>query len=575
MSSQNSQNKTRKRKWDLDPEGKEAPRTPHKWDEQGKESSAPTAKSIKVDATSDTSESSAPSPTPFNPDAVDPNIAAAVAAAKINAMLAAKGIQVPAKPVVVPSKTDSSENGSAEESKLVKSTTKESDLEFVQDIVINDCKNRYTLTKGATQQLIQKETGADVTTRGKYYPDKQLATEKDPPLYLHVTASTKEALDAAIKKIEELMEQSFTPAPPVPTPRPPGIHPGRQFVQDKVFVGIEPDRTFNARAKIVGPQGAYVKHIQQETGAKVQLKGRGSGYVEPTSGVEAFEPLHIHITCWSQEGLDRAKKLCEDLISTVKAEWDRHKAQQAAFPTYARSPYPRPPAYGPPPPSLPGNYPPPPANPPLPTGPPPPLGTATQSSSPSLPPTSSPSSSSTSQPPLPSYPPPPPPQTTTSTSSPPNTSNPYNNSGTTYGTNPTSSYVTSNTQNSANYSNPYNPYNQSRYYQQYPQYNYYAQQTTPQPVTQASDANYYYGYTGYAPSVTYPTTSYQTAATPAPPAPPAPPSQLAPVPTPTTTSSSSPTSTYEDKKQIITSGTSGSSGSYHAVPPPESYDNER
>jgi hypothetical protein len=63
-----------------------------------------------------------------------------------------------------------------------------------------------------------------------------------------------------------------------------------------VFVGIEPDRSFNARAKIVGPQGLFVKHIQQETGAKVQLKGRGSGYVEPTSGAEAFEPLHIHIT---------------------------------------------------------------------------------------------------------------------------------------------------------------------------------------------------------------------------------------------------------------------------------------
>jgi len=41
-----------------------------------------------------------------------------------------------------------------------------------------------------------------------------------------VTASTQEALDAAVGKINELMEQSFTPAPPATTPRPPGSHPG-------------------------------------------------------------------------------------------------------------------------------------------------------------------------------------------------------------------------------------------------------------------------------------------------------------------------------------------------------------
>ncbi|CAG8800236.1 8935_t:CDS:2, partial [Racocetra persica] len=253
----------RKRKWDLDDQGKEAPPV------------STASKSAKVDPSSDASESSAPSPTPSNSESIDPNVAAAVAAAKINAMLAAKGIQVPAKPLIITPKLDISENGSSEDSKASK---KDSDLEFTHDITINDCKNRYLLTKGATQQQIQKETGADVTTRGKYYPDKLLATEKDPPLYLHVTASTKEALNAAINKISELMEQTFTPAPSTPTPRPPGQHLGRQFVQDKVFVGIEPDRTFNARAKIVGPQGAYVKHIQQETGAKVQLKGRGSGY---------------------------------------------------------------------------------------------------------------------------------------------------------------------------------------------------------------------------------------------------------------------------------------------------------
>ncbi|CAI2176010.1 13451_t:CDS:10 [Funneliformis geosporum] len=541
-----SYNKTRKRKWDLDDQGKKAPPT-----------TAPTPKSIKIEDISDASECKAPSMTTSNSqisETVDPNLAAAAAAAKINAMLAAKGIQVPAKSSVVSaSKAEAADNGGFEDYRQLKQPIKETDMDFIIDITINDCKNRYLLTKGLTQQMIQKETGADVTTRGKYYPDKLLATEKDPPLFLHVTASTQEALDAAVNKINELMEQSFTPAPPATTPRPPGSHSGgKQFVQDKVFVGIEPDRTFNARAKIVGPQGAYVKHIQQETGAKVQLKGRGSGYVEPTSGTEAFEPLHIHITCWSQEGLDRAKKLCEDLINTVKLEWDRHKAQQASYPAYGRSPYPRPPVYGHPTPPITGSYPPPPANPPLPSGPPPPISAPNNNSS---------------QPPLPTYPPPPPPSSQPSqpsstsasisvapVSSPTMTSNPYNNNNTNaYGTN---TYNNANntypTSGATNY-NPYNPYNQSRYYQ-YPQYNYYSQ--AAQPATQTADAGYYYGYPGYQNAAGYQTsTGYQATATSAP----VPPITSSPAVT------SISTLTYDDKKQ---------SSSYHAVPPPESYDNE-
>ena len=66
-------------------------------------------------------------------------------------------------------------------------------------------------------------------------------------------------------------------------------------ISAKVDVNIE-DRSFNVRAKIVGPGGQYVKHIQQQTGAKVQLKGRGSGFIETATGEEAQEPLHIHIT---------------------------------------------------------------------------------------------------------------------------------------------------------------------------------------------------------------------------------------------------------------------------------------
>lgn len=80
-----------------------------------------------------------------------------VAAAKINAMLAEKGIQIPVKlpQVIAPEKKD--ENKSPE---APGKEHKPSSEEFVKDIPINDIKNRYLLTKGATQTQIQKETGA-------------------------------------------------------------------------------------------------------------------------------------------------------------------------------------------------------------------------------------------------------------------------------------------------------------------------------------------------------------------------------------------------------------------------------
>lgn len=64
----------------------------------------------------------------------------------------------------------------------------------------------------------------DVTTRGSYYPDKSLATAavcvhilmgglsnsgQNPPLYLHVTSTSKAGLEKAIQKIEELMKQEL------------------------------------------------------------------------------------------------------------------------------------------------------------------------------------------------------------------------------------------------------------------------------------------------------------------------------------------------------------------------------
>ena len=77
---------------------------------------------------------------------------------------------------------------------------------------------------------------------------------------------------------------------------------------------------------------------------KVYLRGKGSGFLEPTSGREAFEALYLYISHPAHNGMMQAKKLCESLVSTVRKELQ----QFTATPSYGAV---VPPLQGLPPPS--------------------------------------------------------------------------------------------------------------------------------------------------------------------------------------------------------------------------------
>ncbi|RKF83355.1 Protein RIK [Golovinomyces cichoracearum] len=286
----------------------------------------------------DQSQTATPEPT----RKIDAAAAAAAAAAKINAQIQAKkGIQhvdVPPirstlSPAPAPVKSPKTGNSSNSTS-LVNGEMYVADGDYIRDIEVNDLRNRYTLTKGSTQKMIKEETGADVTTRGNYYPDKSMATTANPPLYLHVTSTSREGLEQAVAKIEELMKQElpnlvderrFRRREPEQVER--DEFGRRKWPEERIPIEFEPIPGFNLRAQVVGHGGAYVKHIQQETRCRVQIKGRGSGFMEHGTGQESDEPMYLHVAGPDPTEVQKAKELCEDLLKNVREQYEEFKSR--------------------------------------------------------------------------------------------------------------------------------------------------------------------------------------------------------------------------------------------------------
>ena len=73
------------------------------------------------------------------------------------------------------------------------------------------------------------------------------------------------------------------------------MHAKRKWPEERIPIDLEPLSGFNLRAQVVGHGGAYVKHIQQETRCRVQIKGRGSGFMEQGTGQESDEAMYLHV----------------------------------------------------------------------------------------------------------------------------------------------------------------------------------------------------------------------------------------------------------------------------------------
>jgi hypothetical protein len=105
----------------------------------------------------------------------------------------------------------------------------------------------------------------------------------------------------------------------------------RKWPEERIPIPLEPIPGFNLRAQVVGSQGSYVKFIQHETTCRVQIKGRGSGFIEHDTGRESDEQMYLHVSGRQKENVDKAKELALELLQNVKKQYDQFKANGPSF----------------------------------------------------------------------------------------------------------------------------------------------------------------------------------------------------------------------------------------------------
>ncbi|GAB1217647.1 hypothetical protein ATERTT37_006887 [Aspergillus terreus] len=284
------------------------PRRPSRFDRRSRSPSSRHSETARTRSPLSREPRSPSVDTSKKPAVSDPAAAAAAAAAKINAQLQAKkGIQhvdvPPIRSTASPAPNSASPSARDDASGKLNAEIYVADGDYIKDIEINDLRNRYTLTKGSTQKM-------------------------NPPLYLHVTSTNKEGLDKAVALIDELMkkelpnlvdERRFRRREPEQVER--DEFGRRKWPEERIPIDLEPIPGFNLRAQVVGQGGAYVKHIQQRTRCKVQIKGRGSGYLD----LRYSDDELINGSGPNPDDVKMAKELCEDLLANVREQYQRFK----------------------------------------------------------------------------------------------------------------------------------------------------------------------------------------------------------------------------------------------------------
>jgi KH-domain type I len=113
-----------------------------------------------------------------------------------------------------------------------------------------------------------------------------------------------------------------------------------QVLTAKLYVGIEPDHPYQVIGKVLGAKGSYLKHIAQQSNAKVYLRGKGSRFAQQLDATDPAreDNLHVLVEASNNTSLERAKKLAENLLSHTRRDCESRFPPSAHLTTPQQAP---------------------------------------------------------------------------------------------------------------------------------------------------------------------------------------------------------------------------------------------
>mmetsp|Transcript_59029 Transcript_59029/g.109084 ORF Transcript_59029/g.109084 Transcript_59029/m.109084 type:complete len:455 (+) Transcript_59029:80-1444(+) len=137
-------------------------------------------------------------------------------------------------------------------------------------------------------------------------------------------AQSKRPAPGASASSSSTSRPHHAPAPRLNTATSAATAAARGNTQCQFYIGIEATSDFQPVRKVLGPHGCNMKRIAEETGSKLRLRGKGSGFKEGPHLMESSDPLMLCVSAPDPSAYLKAKELVTELLEDVYHQYRTH-----------------------------------------------------------------------------------------------------------------------------------------------------------------------------------------------------------------------------------------------------------